>query len=133
MTKKNLSIVYYNGVWVLLEGLTVHRLGTKYQICGNFIIGTNKDGTKFAICVSGERFRKYGVFTKFFLVDDNRLAVLEIEPRKNEGKPTTIRYTQPNIFDCLQCPNSCFIDIGLLFFKITYLPRDIPPVNRSEI
>ena len=81
MAEKNLNIAYYNGVWVLLEGLTVHKLGTKYQICGNFVIGTNQDGTMFAICVGGKKYRKYGVFTKFFLVDDNRLAALEIDSK----------------------------------------------------
>ena len=88
MTGNNLNIAYYNGVWVLLEGLTVHKLGTKYQICGNFVIGTNQDGTMFAICVGGEKYRKYGVFTKFFLVDDNRLAVLEIDNKWKVYTPT---------------------------------------------
>lgn len=88
MAEKNLNIAYYNGVWVLLEGLTVHKLGTKYQICGNFVIGTNQDGTMFAICVGGKKYRKYGVFTKFFLVDENRLSALEIDNKWKVYSPT---------------------------------------------
>lgn len=88
MATKALNIAYYNGVWVLLEGLTVHKLGRQYQICGNFVIGTNEDGTKFAICVGGEKYRKYGVFTKFFLVDENRLSALEIDNKWKVYSPT---------------------------------------------
>ena len=53
MAEKKLNIAYYNGVWVLLEGLTVHRLGTKYEKSGNYIVGTNPDGTRFAVYVGG--------------------------------------------------------------------------------
>lgn len=79
MAEKKLNIAYYNGVWVLLEGLTVHRLGTKYEKSGNYIVGTNPDGTRFAVYVGGEKIRKYGVFTKFFPVGEDRMAVWEID------------------------------------------------------